>query len=467
MTNRNLRKLAVIAVTAAALAMGLGVNSAHAVLVQLDPNLASATHEQDPTLFTARTSIENWATTDGWAIQGSGTAGDVTVDSAAFFPVLATSPLNVAPGGLHLRLRLDNSCSYTTTLQLGLFRLSVTGDTLTGNPAVDAALDWTALKPFSAVDSHPSKTATIEAGGAPANSVLIGGAVANSVTDVRAVFQDPSVSQIKGFRLEALDANGDSTAAALGLPNGGPGFNSDGNFVLTEFAVDSVALGPNGVPLGNATASFSQDPPSPVFPPEQTIDGDPGVGTENGWASRGNEAAIVWETGLDVVSEIGTSKLTFTLQQNHSSAIPFKLGKFSLSVTTDDRSTFADGLANGGDVDADWTVLHPASVETLSGDSFNILPDGTIQFAGGTPLSNTDTYTVIALTSIQGITGFRLDALADPTRPGGGPGLSGEVFGDNFVLSEFSVAALPVPEPATLLLLAVGASMLLIFRRKP
>ena len=42
------------------------------------------------------------------------------------------------------------------------------------------------------------------------------------------------------------------------------------------------------------------------------------------------------------------------------------LGKFRISATADDRDAFADGKANGGDVDANWVVLRPSTARTLS-----------------------------------------------------------------------------------------------------
>ena len=79
----------------------------------------------------------------------------------------------------------------------------------------------------------------------------------------------------------------------------------------------------------------------------------------------------------------------------------------------------------------------------------------------------TATYTVTANAPFNGITGFRLDVMADGSLPDSGPGRAPN---GNFVLTEFQVDAVPlavVPQPGSLALLALGLLPLSrIIRRK-
>jgi len=127
------------------------------------------------------------------------------------------------------------------------------------------------------------------------------------------------------------------------------------------------------------------------------------------------------------------------------------LGRFRLSVTTDDRSTYADGLAVGGDVTANWTVLTDLTVDGPPGMTFTTLPDDSI-LAGGTDPGQ-GVYVVSGETDLSGITGFRLEAIKDPSLPANGPGFYAN---GNFILSEIQLDASPVPEPATLTLLGIA-----------
>jgi hypothetical protein len=124
----------------------------------------------------------------------------------------------------------------------------------------------------------------------------------------------------------------------------------------------------------------------------------------------------------------------FDLIQNHSNP-EHTLGRFRLSVTTDDRADFADGLDTGGDVSASWTVLKPEIFTSANGTTLEVLSDNSI-LASGTP-PDTDTYTITARTPLSGITGFRLEALEDASLPVSGPGR--HTANGNFVLSEFVV----------------------------
>ncbi len=83
-----------------------------------------------------------------------------------------------------------------------------------------------------------------------------------------------------------------------------------------------------------------------------------------------------------------------------------------------------------------WTVLEPLAYYASVGTKFTKLDDNSLLATGSNP--GVSEYTVTARTSLKGITGFRLEALADANLPFYGPGRAGN---GNFVLTEFSVEA--------------------------
>lgn len=185
-----------------------------------------------------------------------------------------------------------------------------------------------------------------------------------------------------------------------------------------------------------------------------------------GWAvynfslGQARSETAVFETTMDV-GYSGGSLLTFQLFHiNHN--LQHTLGRFRLSVTTDDRDTFADSLANGGDVTADWHILTP--FETLATDNAILTAqyDGSVLASGPNP--NHSIYTITAATSLEHITGIRLEVIEDPSLPFNGPGRF--VGNGNFVLSEFQVAISPVPEPSVLVLLVCGGIALLAWKAR-
>jgi hypothetical protein len=82
-----------------------------------------------------------------------------------------------------------------------------------------------------------------------------------------------------------------------------------------------------------------------------------------------------------------------------------------------------------------WTALDPREMKSAGGATLSRLPDLTV-LAGG-PNPPTDTYTITADTKLTGITGIRLEVLADPSLPAKGPGRANN---GNFVLSEFQLS---------------------------
>ncbi|HXE54989.1 MAG TPA: hypothetical protein VN541_18350, partial [Tepidisphaeraceae bacterium] len=83
-----------------------------------------------------------------------------------------------------------------------------------------------------------------------------------------------------------------------------------------------------------------------------------------------------------------------------------------------------------------WSVLHVQSAHSTGGADLNVEPDGSIFVEG--PSAATDSYELLAKTSIKGITAVRLEALPDPRLPGNGPGRGPN---GNFVLTGIHVVA--------------------------
>jgi hypothetical protein len=90
------------------------------------------------------------------------------------------------------------------------------------------------------------------------------------------------------------------------------------------------------------------------------------------------------------------------------------------------------------DDQAVWKVLDPVRFTSAGGATLRKLPDGSILAGGENP--SPDTYTMTAHTDFSEITGFRLEALPDPSLPALGPGRASN---GNFALNEFRVAASP------------------------
>ncbi|MCP4112473.1 MAG: hypothetical protein GY749_44260, partial [Desulfobacteraceae bacterium] len=204
------------------------------------------------------------------------------------------------------------------------------------------------------------------------------------------------------------------------------------------------------VTLQNGTATFSQvGYYKENYIPDQATDGiyESGDGiyeSSNGWAifRRSENVTInetaVWETSTDLDAGQLKFKMYFNFRFNDDHLI----GRFKLSVTTDDRSEFADGLDFDGDVTANWTVLTNPSISLPSGLTYEILDDDSVLIKAGDTVSVPNAvYEIDYTTSVSGITGIRLDVLKyssdDYSLPYNGPGF--HYKDGNFVLSEFTL----------------------------
>ena len=95
-------------------------------------------------------------------------------------------------------------------------------------------------------------------------------------------------------------------------------------------------------------------------------------------------------------------------------------------------------------------VLEIANFESTGESNFRILADKSVLLVDDAP--DRDTYIVTVKTTLTNITGFKLEALTDPSLPGNGPG-RGDAARPNFVLNNFRVvmqAGAGGPEPVKL-----------------
>ncbi|HEV3167613.1 MAG TPA: PSD1 and planctomycete cytochrome C domain-containing protein, partial [Isosphaeraceae bacterium] len=82
-----------------------------------------------------------------------------------------------------------------------------------------------------------------------------------------------------------------------------------------------------------------------------------------------------------------------------------------------------------------WVILDLDKTTSEHGATFTKLDDGSLQVGGKN--AESETYTFVAQTSEKGITAIRLEAMADPALPHGGPGRADS---GNFALTDFRVS---------------------------
>ncbi len=91
--------------------------------------------------------------------------------------------------------------------------------------------------------------------------------------------------------------------------------------------------------------------------------------------------------------------------------------------------------------EVEWIPLAAKSLKATGGTKLTLEPDRSIVASG----ANVKTvYTVVTETSLRGITGIRLEAIADPSLPNKSAGRAAD---GNFVLTEFVVSATPKATP--------------------
>jgi serine/threonine protein kinase/WD40 repeat protein/tetratricopeptide (TPR) repeat protein len=112
------------------------------------------------------------------------------------------------------------------------------------------------------------------------------------------------------------------------------------------------------------------------------------------------------------------------------------LAERRLSSAPDDEATAETlaGLLADADPSPVWTIIKPTQVKSEGGATLTLLDDCSVLAGGKNP--DRDVYSLVAQTDLKQISAIRLEALPDPSLPGGGPGRSAS---GNFNLGELRV----------------------------
>jgi mono/diheme cytochrome c family protein len=182
---------------------------------------------------------------------------------------------------------------------------------------------WNFLKPIEAVSKAGATLNNVDE-----HTLLVGGNGNIPAKDVYTVTTEIPAGRVTAFRLETL-------TGPL-LPMKGPGWASNGNFVLNEFVVTSQPVGAkNAAATTKLTfATASTDWQQEGYPAEHAIDGN----MKTGWAVNGTKKSSpnVSREAIFVLKEPIESdaplKITFALHQQHN-APKYLIGTFRLSAT--------------------------------------------------------------------------------------------------------------------------------------
>ncbi len=352
--------------------------------------------------------IVDFDPSSGWAIHDatSTSAQSAFIESATHFGMLTDNLLT-------FNIAHDAFSQHA----VGRFRLSASTD----KGALGGGSNWTVLEPLS-VASTGGATLTVN----PDYSILASGTNPTFATYTVQTKLPTGMLHATGFRLEAMEDPS--------LPTSGPGrYPSNGNFVMTDFAVDVSSR----VELQQATANFSQtnccgDGGLLISKTINGISGQLVNGVQEGWGFGGAPATVngAFETVADVGFADGT-KLRFGI--DHRMFNEHNLANVKFFVTGDDRSTFANGVSNGGDPigTANWVEVMPLRATSEGGALVSIGTDHRLTFGGANPVF--DTYTIEAISPIANVTGMRMEII----------GTKGRYTNGNAVVSEITLDAAP------------------------
>ena len=287
----------------------------------------------------------------------------------------------------------------------------------------DGGLEWTPVKLTLVKSSQNAPSRILEDG-----SVLLQGPIPDK--DVTEIIFSADLPQVAAVRLEALPDDS--------LPKKGPGRAENGNFVVTEISLSDG----NPIEFASATADFEQQ----NFPASAALDGKP----ETGWAIAGPTPMNVARAAVFMLAapRPGARKpWSLKIEQNFGKS--HTLGRFRISLGARPQSggtpaqhlerKLADWIRAEEGRAIRWQPLRP--VEARSNlPLMAVQPDGSVFVHGD--MTKSDTYELTFDAGGKRVSAVRLEAMADPRLPKGGPGrvhYEGP-FGD-FWLSEVTVQA--------------------------
>ncbi|HYE18891.1 MAG TPA: PSD1 and planctomycete cytochrome C domain-containing protein [Tepidisphaeraceae bacterium] len=239
---------------------------------------------------------------------------------------------------------------------------------------------------------------------------------------------------------------------ALQDGSSGPGRTPHGNFVLTEVSVEIVAkpqAAARRVKLARAEADHSQD----NFNVADAIDGKP----RTGWGIAGQ--AITSRTATfhfdkPVAAAAGT-KWVVKLEQTHGGKHTLVRPRISLGGKAAPAApqgeaeqrkaavakAFAAWEAKQANSAARWVMATPVKLQS-NAPTLTARPDGSVFVSGDITKSDEYRMTFALPAGVSGVTAVRVEALPDPSLPGGGPGkVHYEGPNGDFFLSEIGVSA--------------------------
>lgn len=172
--------------------------------------------------------------------------------------------------------------------------------------------------------------------------------------------------------------------------------------------------------------------------------GDPQNALAKLAAEQPDDARLIEEVFLRFLSrkpteqEIALGKDALAAPGKDYESAAAALAKYEQESLPEKLAAWEKSLAAG----VSWIPLAPSEMISLVGATFTRNDDGSISVGGA---AGKDVYTITASTDLKDITAIRLEALADPALPAGGPGRAPN---GNFVLSELSMASAPKSDPS-------------------
>ncbi|MBI2421922.1 MAG: PSD1 domain-containing protein [Candidatus Hydrogenedentes bacterium] len=315
-------------------------------------------------------------------------------------------------------------------------------------PLPDEAMQWTALPVLEWVSASGRAMQTAED-----YSVVVTPGAADE-RDVYTLTVDVPAGRLDALELRVVPD------PATGL---GPGLAPNGNFVLSEITIYDASgewrPRDEPLPLGRVTASHAQA----GFEAAHATDMKP----DTGWAIGGADATAQREQSLRL--ELAEPrvleqprKLLVKLSQQHGEM--HLLGRFRISAGALDPALSAvpEETRRLAHYDAAftawkaftaakaqaWKAARPTACASKNLASFRVLTDDSVLVYGNIP--NVDRYEIMLHVNAPEIGAIRLEALPDPSLPGGGPGRGVIMAEGDFLLSEIAVEAAPWDAPESL-----------------